>query len=85
MSVLIYHLTIVNTAQEQIVLAVLVSQHLAHTFLDRLYHYDLSIIQSLLPEFVKEIIYKSAQESALAKLDHCLFYITAHPNNLHNT
>ena len=60
MGVLVYNLAIVNTAQEQVVLTVLLCQGLAHTFLDGLHYYDLAVVQALLLKFVEEIVHKTA-------------------------
>ena len=78
MRMLIYHFAVVNAAQEQVVLTVLVCQYLAHTFFNGLYYYDLTIVKSFLLQLVEEIIYESTQESALAKLNYCFLYLTAH-------
>ena len=40
----VYKRQVVDTAQKQVIFTVLVSQHLAHSFFNRLYNYDLAVI-----------------------------------------
>ena len=57
---LIHYLAILHTPQEQIIVAVLLHQHIAHSLFNRLYDNHRTVKQALIRQFLEKIIYKSS-------------------------